>query len=456
MSSLKIGISGVRGIVGSSLTNAIVIDFGKAFSTFINCGKILVARDTRTSGDMLKNAVIAGILSSGCEVLDGGIIPTPTALFYARRQQKVEGGIIVTASHNPGEWNGLKFIDRDGTFLNEARLAKFFDVYYKKEFRTVPWEALKGVTRDTAAIDAHIDAVLKNLDVKAIRKKHFKIGVDYVNGAGCVITPRFLSELGCRVFPINDKPNGLFAHEPEPIPKNLKGLGRLVRHKRLDIGFAQDPDADRLAVISEKGETIGEELTLALAVKFVLRYRKKGIVVTNLSASSVIDYITNLFKVKLIRTKVGESNVVYEMKKKGALIGGEGNGGVIYPHINYGRDSLVGMGLILEYLAKSGKKVSGLVDELPRYEMIKGKYKCPFSKTSDVVEAIKSIYKKEKIDSLDGVKVIWQDKWIHIRPSNTEPIVRIITEARTRQEAGSLYADVSRNIEGIVKQRGGI
>lgn len=399
---------------------------------------------------MLKNAVTAGILSAGCEVIDLGVVPTPTALFYVRKN-KVDGGIIVTASHNSGEWNGLKFIDRDGTFLSEARLEKFFDVYYKKEFRSVPWQALNKVSIDSTAADIHINEVLKHLDVKAIKKRHFKVGIDYINGTGSVITPKFLSALGCKVFAINDEPTGMFKHEPEPLPKNLTGLCRLIKQKRLDIGFAQDPDADRLAVISEKGLTIGEELTLALAVRFILTYRGKGVIVTNLSASKVLEDITASFKVKLLRTKVGESNVVCEMKKRGAIIGGEGNGGVIFPKINYGRDSIVGMGLLLEYLAKSGKKVSQLVSELPRYEMIKGKFECPFSKTSDALENIKIFYKAEKIDTLDGVKVIWPGKWVHIRSSNTEPIIRVIAEASTKKEASDLYAEVSKKIKEIVK-----
>jgi len=452
MRSLKISVSGVRGIVGVSLTNSVAMEFGKAFSTFVNCGRIVIARDTRTSGDMLKGAVMAGVLSSGCGVIDIGVVPTPTALFYVRKHRE-DGGIIVTASHNPGEWNGLKFAEKDGTFLSEERLDKFFDIYYKKEFRVVPWDSLKSVKEDYSAANAHIDEVLNYLDVKAIRKKHFKVGVDFVNGTGFAVTPRFLSELGCGMVAINNEPTGLFNHEPEPLPKNLKGLCRLVRQKRMDIGFAQDPDADRLAVISEKGVPVGEELTLALAVKFILLYREKGPVVTNLSASQVLDNITRAFKVKLIRTKVGESNVVCEMKKKRAIIGGEGNGGVIFPKINYGRDSLVGMGLILEYLAKSNKKISQIANELPRYEMIKGKFECPFSKTADVLENIKLAYKNEKKDTLDGVKVRWADKWVHIRSSNTEPIIRVIAEAKTKKEADSLYQAVSKKIEDVVAQR---
>ncbi len=445
MSTLKVGISGVRGIAGISLTNKVAMEFGQAFGTFINCGKVAVARDTRTSGDMLKCSVVAGLISCGCKVIDIGVIPTPTALFYVRKN-KVDGGVIITASHNPGEWNGLKFIEFDGTFLSETRLEKFFDIYYKKEFRSVPWEILKHIQTDSGAVDAHVKEVLKNLDVNAIRKRRFKVGVDYVNGTGAAISPKFLSELNCAVYPLNDEPHGIFNHEPEPLPKNLKGLCRLVKEKRLDIGFAQDPDADRLAVVSEKGLPIGEELTLALCVKFKLSHRKNGVVVANLSASKVLDFITDEFKAKLIRSKVGESNVVCEMKKRKALIGGEGNGGVIFPKINYGRDSIVGMGLILEYLAKSGRKVSQLVAGMPSFEMIKGKFECPLARTSDVLNELREFYKNEDIDVTDGLKVIWGDKWVHVRSSNTEPIIRMIVEAKTKKEANELYTEASKKI----------
>lgn len=450
MSSLKIGISGVRGIVGDSLTNDIALAFGRAFGTFINRGTVAVARDTRTSGDMLKCAVISGLLSTGCEVIDIGIVPTPTALFYVRTHRP-DGGIIITASHNPGQWNGLKFIESDGTFLDESRLKKFFHVYHTRKFKDIPWDIYRGIKKDTRAAEEHSDAVLKSLNVKAIRKRHFKVGVDYVNGTGCMITPRFLSELGCRVFDLNALPNGIFSHEPEPIPKNLQGLCGLVKKKGLDVGFAQDPDADRLAVVSDKGLPIGEELTLGLSMKFILSYKKRGTVVTNLSASKVLDHIANESKIKLVRTKVGESNVVYEMKKRKALIGGEGNGGVIFPKINYGRDSIVAMGLILEYLARSNKKVSQLVDELPSYKMIKGKFECPSAiNPVDVLNDIKQIYRDEKTDTRDGVKIIWPDKWVHIRSSNTEPIIRVIMEAETEREINNVYAQISRNINEII------
>jgi len=449
MSALKITVSGVRGVIGSTLTTGVALDFGKAFGTFMSCGKIAIARDTRTSGTMIKYAVVAGLLSSGCEVIDIGVVPTPTALYYVKKN-KVDGGIIITASHNPSQWNGLKFIDADSTFLKGARLEKFFDKYYRKEFRTVAWDIMKPIREDESAIGAHIEGVLKHLDVKAIRKKRFKVACDYINGAGCGITPHFLTALGCKVVGVNENPSGIFAHEPEPLAKNLKSLCRLVKQKKADIGFAQDPDADRLAVVSEKGLPIGEELTLALSVKFVLTYLKKGVVVANLSSSKVVDHIAEEFKVKLIRTKVGESNVVEEMKKRNAVIGGEGNGGVIFPKINFGRDSIVGMGLLLEYLAKSGKKVSCLVDELPRFEMIKGKVHCPLSKTADVIRFIKGLYENENINETDGLKVVWPGKWIHVRPSNTEPIVRIITEAKTKKEAESLYNGLLKKITEII------
>ncbi|MEI8176722.1 MAG: phosphoglucosamine mutase, partial [Candidatus Omnitrophota bacterium] len=252
------------------------------------------------------------------------------------------------------------------------------------------------------------------------------------------------------VFSVYDKPHGVFAHEPEPLPKNLKGLSRLVRAKRLDVGFAQDPDADRLAIVSEKGAAIGEELTLGLAMKFILTYRKKGVVVANLSASGLIDHIARQAGVKLVRTKVGESNVVVEMKKRKALIGGEGNGGVIFPKINYGRDSIVGMGLVLEYLAKSRKKVSELVGELPAFEMIKGKFHCPLVKTTDVLNNLREFYRDENIDVTDGLKVQWAGKWVHVRSSNTEPIIRMIVEAGTKKEAAALYTEVGAKIDAVI------
>ncbi|MFH1847857.1 MAG: phosphoglucosamine mutase [Candidatus Omnitrophota bacterium] len=448
MGVLKVGISGVRGIIGDGLNPGVALEFGRAYGTFINCGKVAVARDTRTTGEMLSAAVVSGLLSAGCIVVDIGVVPTPTLFLYVK-EKKLDGGIVITASHNPSQWNGIKFAEPDGTFLRESRIEKLFNIYYQKKFRQVGWDMYKPITRDGTACSLHIKKVLSSIDVKAIRKRKFKIGLDYCNGTGAVITSDFLKELGCGVYAINDKPDGHFAHEPEPVPKNLKGLCKLIRNKKLDIGFAQDPDADRLALVSDKGDAVGEEYTQVLAAKSVLS-RKKGIIATNVSSSLMMDDLAKAFRTRLIRSKVGEANVAEQMKKKGALIGGEGNGGVIFPKINFVRDSIVGIGLILGYLASSGKKLSELVDEITAYEMVKGKVECPFAKVTEILDMIKAAYRKETIDLTDGIKVVWPDKWLQVRPSNTEPIIRIMTEARTKKDAHNLYLEALRQIEDLM------
>lgn len=450
MNTLKIGISGVRGVVGRGLTPTVALEFGQAYGTFVNCGKVAVGQDTRPSGSMLKSAIICGLLYSGCSVVDIGIVPTPTLFLYVRKN-KLDGGVVVTASHNPSEWNGIKFAEPDGTFLNQFRMEKLFDLYYKKGFRQISWDVFKDLVYDDKACSQHIEEVLRNLDVKSIQKHSFKVGLDSCNGAGSNITREFLMRLGCKVFSINDIPNGKFTRDPEPLAENLGALCRLVKRKRLDIGFAQDPDADRVSLVSEKGVAIGEEYTQALATRAILS-KKRGIIATNISSSLMMDDIAKEFKTRLIRTKVGEANVAEQMRKRGVLIGGEGNGGVIFPKINSVRDSIVAIGIILEYLADSQKKLSKLTEEIPHYDMVKGKIRCPLAKTSEVLEMLRTIYRDSKIDLTDGVKIQWPDKWIQIRPSNTEDIVRIIAEAKDRKEAYSLYLEVCKQIEDFIKR----
>jgi len=295
------------------------------------------------------------------------------------------------------------------------------------------------------AIQWHIDTVIKHINKNLIRKRGFKVACDFCNGTGAVITKDFLKRLGCRVYTINDKPNGRFAHNPEPTSKNLKGLSRLVRRKKADIGLAQDPDADRLALCDETGVLAGEENTLSLAVKAVLR-KKKGRVVVNASTSRSIDKIAEEFDSKLFRTQVGEINVVEKMRKVGALIGGEGNGGVIYPRINLCRDSLVGIGLILEYMAQSGKSLSELINAITQYKMVKGKIHCLPEEAQLVTGRLKKEFSDSELDLVDGIKIIWPEGWVHARPSNTEPIVRIIAEAKTTLQAKKLYNLVKRKI----------
>lgn len=435
---LKVSVSGVRGIVGESLTREVAMEFGMAFGALIKGGKVVIGRDTRTTGEMLQDAVTYGLLSSGCKVVDIGISPTPTVLLMSRRMKA--NGLIITASHNPSEWNGIKFAKKDGTFLGRVEMAKLFDIYKRKEFNIATCRRAMApkTVRFNKAIDIHIGTVLKNINKDLIKKRKFRVACDFCNGTGAVITRKFLEKLGCRVYAINDRPDGRFAHNPEPVRGNLKSLAKFVRAKKTDIGLAQDPDADRLALSDEKGTLIGEENTLTLAVKAVLS-KRKGKVVVNVSTSMAIDMITGEFGVKLFRTPVGEINVVEKIKKTGAIIGGEGNGGVIYPKINLCRDSLVGIGIILEYMAETGKTLSSLVNGIAQYNMVKGKFHYPQDKTEAAIRKIKAEFRNGELDLTDGVKIIWPGGWVHARPSNTEPIMRIIAEAKTVKEAKRLY-----------------
>jgi len=465
--SLKVGVSGVRGIFGDSLTEDIVERFAYAFGEFCKdpggpknkrppgSFSVLVGSDTRESGPKVKKAVAKGLQRSGAKITDLGICSTPTVLL-ATRKLKARGAIIITASHNPRPWNGLKFVRSDGTFLTKSEAEKLIAMYRNtlQTYEVCNCRPRRSVmSRNDGAIDLHINEVLKYLDVEAIRKAKLKVALDYCNGTGAVSTPKLLKKLGVEVCAINTKPDGKFAHNPEPVPKNLKQLCALVKRCKADVGFAQDPDADRLAVVSERGVPIGEENTLALVVRYVLACHCEALhtyevcnytprrcvrVVVNLSTSRMVDDIAKEFGAKVYRTAVGETNVVDKMRKVGAAIGGEGNGGVIFPAVNFGRDSFVAMGLILQYMALSRQKVSSLVKLTKQYKMVKQKKELPQKEISKVLSRLKTKFKNEKINCVDGVRVDLPEGWIHVRGSNTEPIMRIITEAETAEKAKEL------------------
>jgi len=303
---------------------------------------------------------------------------------------------------------------------------------------------MQHITEYKNAAALHIKEVLKHVDIKSIRARKFKVAVDYCNGTGAVVTPGFLKKLGCKVYAINTRPDGKFAHNPEPTPKNLKQLCAAVKKHKADVGFAQDPDADRLAIVSEEGKAIGEENTLALAVRYVLQSTKKAKVVVNLSTSRMADDIAKEFGAKVYRTAVGETNVVDKIRKIKAIIGGEGNGGVIYPSVNFGRDSFVGMALTLQYMAVTGESISELVNKTRQYKMVKEKFECPAKDVPAIINRVKKKFKSQKINAVDGIRIDWPDGWAHIRPSNTEPIIRIIAEANTTAKARQLVNKISR------------
>lgn len=437
----------MRGVVGRSLTPELLAKYSAGFGNFCKSTyphdrpKVVLGRDSRTSGEMCRLAVLSGLLATGCEVIDLGICPSPTVQI-AVEKLKAQGGIVITASHNPIQWNGLKFIGSDGTFLVEREAKKLFDLAKNDKIVYQPWMGLGRVRSDQSWIQKHIEGILKlkYLDTSKIKRKKVKVVLDSCNGAGGVISPDLLKALGCQVIELFCDPNGNFAHNPEPLPENLVSLCQAVKKNKADIGFANDPDVDRLAIVSDLGIPLGEEATLALATKFILGKKPKSKVVTNVSTSRMIDDIAQEVGSKVYRTKVGEAHVVKRLKAVKGIIGGEGNGGVILPELHYGRDALVGMALILEYLAESEKTITELAEDLPKYFMIKkkGKLTKDFDRT---LTRLKTKYAKGKANLTDGVRIDFEDSWLHVRKSNTEPIFRIIAEAKSEKRAKELVTE---------------
>ena len=446
--TLKIGVSGVRGYVPDSLTPEIILDFAKAFGTYLGGGKVLVGSDPRSSSEFIKGIIFSGLLSTGCEVVDLGICPTPTVGINIP-ELKAVGGIVITASHNPLPWNGLKFMREDGIFLNDPQMKKLITIYEKKEFRK---ELPKKVTSDHTAIDTHLKKVLKEVNGTAIRHRKFRVALDCCNGAGSVACVMLLQKLGCEVEALNCNPSLSFPHPPEPIPENLADLCKTVKSCKADIGFALDADADRLAIVSEEGQTIGEELTLALAEKHILLENalinaERKVIVINLSTSKTIEDIAKENGAIVIRTKIGEVHVSEELKNLNGLIGGEGNGGVIYPAIGYNRDALTGIALILDYMAHTHKSISKLVAELPGYYMTKKKLECDTQEQAgQALEKVKNKFNKEDLILTDGIKVVFPHLWLHVRASNTEPIIRIIAEGKEKKEVDTLVSQVLKSL----------
>ena len=438
---LKISISGVRGIANQSLTPEVCLNFAKAFGTYLKGGKVVVGTDTRSSSEFIKGIVLSGLISCGVRVIDLGVVPTPTVGLMVG-ELKADGGLVVTASHNPPEWNGLKFIREDGIFLNQSQAEKLIAIYQDRKFSEAPGGSVKHFSR---AAEVHVSRVLKSVRALLIRRRKFKVVYDACNGAGSLITKLLLTKLGCRVIAINADPKRPFPHGAEPNPQNLSQLAEAVKAEKADLGFAQDPDADRLALVTEQGVAISEEYTLALCTRHVLSKPGGGrkIAVINLSTSKMTEDIAKSLGAVVLRTKVGEVNVAEEIKREGARIGGEGNGGVIYPKIGYMRDSLSGMALILEALAASDQSLSQIIDQLPRYFMYKTKIECLSQKAAeDLLEKSLELFKSQTLDLTDGLKVYLPEGSLHIRGSNTEPIVRIIAEAKSEETARRLAEDL--------------
>ena len=446
--TLKISISGVRGVIGDSLTPGLLTRFAQAFGTYVGSGTIVIGRDPRTSGEMVKQAVIAGLLSSGCRVIDIGMCPVPTIQLLVRHH-RASGGIAITASHNPAEWNALKFVGADGLFLNSGRAREMLDIYHQGDYTKVAGAEMRGVEEISGATDLHIEKILAALGTLPGRKNPLRVVLDACNGAGSLIGPKLLAALGAAVIPINVTANGLFPRPAEPLAENLGDLCAAVKEHHADIGFAQDMDADRLAIVSDQGAAIGEDYTLVLATLHVLG-KEAGPVVANLSTTSSLQAIADRFGCPLSLTKIGEVNVTEEMQKQNAVIGGEGNGGVIYPRINFARDSLVGMALVLHLLAETGQTVTELLNGFPRFSVIKEKLACPSHQISAVLRMLRREYARYPMDVRDGVKVVLPAGWFLVRGSNTEPIIRVIAEAEHETDARDIIAGVYRKVQDCI------
>jgi len=445
--TLMVGVSGIRGIVGKDLTEEIVARYASAFGLWAKERKplVVVGRDARESGPAFERAVVAGLVSVGCSVVKVGLVPTPTVQL-AVEHHAAGGGIAITASHNPIEWNALKFIGSDGIFLDGADGAKVV---------ALAAERLGGdgrgaaVSEDPEAVARHLDAVLKlpAVDVASIRARQFTVALDAVRGAGGPVMRTLLERLGCEVAGINLETDGRFPRPPEPVPENLGGLSTLVRRAGAALGIAVDPDVDRLAIVDENGTAIGEDYTLAFAVRAVLSGKRetgngKRVVVCNLSTSLVVEDAARECGAEVVRTPVGEVHVARAILRLGAVIGGEGNGGVMYPVLHAGRDAPVAAALLLTLLARDGRRVSELVAAAPRYAIVKAKVEWGAGSREQRLERVYAELRRRfpdaRADTQDGLRLAWRDRWLHVRPSNTEPIIRLIAEAPSGAAAQEL------------------
>ena len=448
-------VSGFRGRVGDPLTPEFVCALASAFGAFLGRsgrrGDIVIGRDTRTSGRMFAGAASSGLASVGCNVVDLGIVATPTLMFTVGREE-VAGGIAVTASHNPADWNALKLVSADGTFLDSETMREFLDFAVGEETGRASWDALGSLREDKRGAERHLRAVLQlpQLDSRAIRERGLTVALDCVRGAGATLLPPLLDALGCRVVAIHTRMDGRFPRDPEPTAENLVELGDLVRREGADLGLAVDPDVDRLSLVSERGTPLGEDMTLALAAAAVLR-RRRGPVVTNLSTSRAVDDVAAAYRSPVIRAPVGEINVVRRMQAEDAIVGGEGNGGVILPALQYTRDAAVAAALVLQNLVDEGGSLSEAVGRWPSYEIIKRKLGLPSASLADAYRALEEDLGGEEVDRSDGLRLSWPGlrSWLHVRPSGTEPVVRLIAEAPEGRDARELIGHAARILEGM-------
>ena len=434
MPTLMVSISGIRGIVGDGLDPDTIVKYTSAYADFIGKGKVVVGRDARISGEMVQSIVTGTLLAKGLDVLVIGICPTPTVQ-YAVKTLSADGGIAITASHNPNQWNALKLLNNTGQFMTPEQNNEMLKVLNTcQTFKS--WNELGTLKYFEEGLKRHVTDVLNLgfLRIDEIRKRKFKVVVDCVNGAGVYVIPNLLKDFGCEVIEMNCERTGIFPRLPEPLPENLTETMKAVAFNIADLGIVVDPDVDRLVLITNEGKPFGEENTITQAVKFILS-KQKGNVAVNLSTTRAVEDVAAEYGQKVFRSPVGEANVVKKMKEVDAVIGGEGSGGVIYPALHFGRDALVGIAITLQHLTEFGGTISDLKKSLPSYFIAKKKIDLGNSQPDEIIRHLLEKYPDEKINNEDGLKIDFDDHWVHFRKSNTEPIIRIITEAKTQDSA---------------------
>jgi phosphomannomutase len=438
MNSLKIGISGVRGLVGETFTPELAVGFAQAFGTYLDSGRILVCRDARPSGPMVRSAVLAGLLASGCEAVDLGVCPTPS-LQLAVRWLGADGGISITAGHNPEPWNALKFVRGDGLYLNALQADELLDIFHQGEFAKAGWERIRSAVEERDAMAHHLEALARAFDVEAIRARRLTVAVDCCNSSCSYLSPRWLASLGCKVLAVNDDPDAPFPHAPEPTRRTMAQLRAVVKAGRADVGFAHDADGERLGIVTEEGEILSEEATLPLCAEIQLS-REAGAVVTNVSTSAAVERVAERHGASVIRTPVGQAFISEAMAESRAVIGGEGSGGVIVPRVQLTHDSAAAIGLVLEHMARTGARASELAASLPRLSMLKHDVGVEPNRIYSVLQRVYEELEREGMpfDQTDGVKVQRPDGWVHVRVSNTESKIRVIAESDTASRAQEL------------------
>ncbi len=445
------GTNGIRGIVNEDMNVELASNLGMAIGTYLGAGKVAIGTDTRTSNEMLKSAVISGLLSTGLSIVDLSVVPTPVVQYYVKKMD-VQHGIIITASHNPPRFNGIKCVDSDGTELSRKKEEEIEALYFNRSFTKVAWERMGTVDKDEHAIGQYIQGILNNIDYEAIKKAKLKVVLDCGNGAGSMVSPYLLERMGCKVISLNAHPAGTFpGHDSEPTPENLKDLITATMGFGADLGIAHDGDADRTIIIDEKGNYLYGDRILALVTKEMLRENNGGLIVTTVASSLALGDVVKEESGRIIYTKVGSPIVARKMMKEEAIFGGEENGGLIFPKLQYCRDGGMAAAKVVEIIAKRNRPLSELIAELPRYHLFKTKVTCPDDKKEPALREFAGSMKGKEVDETDGVKIIMEGSWVLVRPSGTEPIYRIFAEAENPDRARELAEEHKSIIEEIIR-----